>query len=344
MEFPDQPGRPGAARRAGAVRQRGRRWLHGGEAGRRPVRHDPRRPRVHDRRSSCTPAQQLGGQQFPQTLTLADGDQATIGPLLTGTTCTVAETNTQGATVSISQPTVTIPADDGVTVTVDQHVPGWDRRGRQDRRASGPDLPADLIAPGTPYPVEIRCTYPTTPGFPNAGQPIPGFNPLLETITSGQPGSGWYASDVRSAPCRFAVHRDRAERHQQRRHRGRHPARAASDDHRRGTTPVERDGHQHLRARGASRSSRSSRAPPFRRTRSSSPQVQCTFEGQQVKNERVPFSVSNAGDRQQHPAGEHLHGHRGRHQRRRPDVQPRRALPGQRTRSRGDDHQHVRHW
>ena len=124
---------------------------------------------------------------YPRDVTLADGESARLGPLLNGTTCTVTEASTNGAVVTGVPRAVSIPQDNGVTVTVTNTYPVGNGEVTK-TVVLQPDLPASLIPKGTSYPIEVRCTFPNTPGLPQAGQPVPGFNPLRTTIVSGDPG------------------------------------------------------------------------------------------------------------------------------------------------------------
>ncbi|HYO19698.1 MAG TPA: DUF5979 domain-containing protein, partial [Dermatophilaceae bacterium] len=131
---------------------------------------------------ACTPAQQLG-TTYPRTFTLTGGESATVGPLINGTTCTVTETRANGAVVTGVPRTVSIPTDNGVTVTVTNTYPvGY---GEVVKVVDGP-LAGELAPPGTEFEVAVSCTFPA--GHPSGPGPVPGYNPKVLTIESAGPG------------------------------------------------------------------------------------------------------------------------------------------------------------
>ncbi len=132
----------------------------------------------------CTPADQLGGVSYPTTLALTDGETATVGPLIDGTTCDITETDAAGASSDIQpQSSVSIPDDDGVEIVVENTYPAG--FGEVVKIVDGP-LAGELAPEGTEFSVEVTCTYPD--GFPGGPGTVPGFDGLELTIESGSVG------------------------------------------------------------------------------------------------------------------------------------------------------------
>ncbi len=100
-----------------------------------------------------------------------------------GAECTVEETDQQGADeVSIEPNPVTITSG---TEPVEVTVTNTYLDGQFDIVKIVDGELADLIAPGTNFAIDVTCSYPTP--YPVQGE-IPGFDPLMTTISSGNPG------------------------------------------------------------------------------------------------------------------------------------------------------------
>ncbi len=119
----------------------------------------------------------------PRMLTIEDGDFLSSGQLPVGSTCTITESDQQGAgSVVITPDTITVGEQGGPTlVTVENSYPV----GALLLRKAVDDGGEGFIPPGTPYTVNVDCTYPA--GYPAQGD-IPGFSPLSVVLLSGVAG------------------------------------------------------------------------------------------------------------------------------------------------------------
>ena len=126
-----------------------------------------------------------GNPVLAETVELVAGVSQTIEPLEIGTECTIVETDSNGADVVTIEPPSPVTVTAG-TATVDVTITNTYLGGQFDIvKVVDGDL-AELVTPGTEFPVEVTCSYPAPP-YPLQGE-IAGFDPLMTTIESGPAG------------------------------------------------------------------------------------------------------------------------------------------------------------